>query len=103
MGTVTITMSVGAVMGGKMESQRREAVEVKRPGFIVRAGSTEEIQEIVRLANQNKIPIIPIGALTSTYYETVPSEGCIMLDMSRMKNIEIDEDIMTVTLEPGVN
>jgi FAD/FMN-containing dehydrogenase len=99
MGTVTISMSVGM---DTMESQRHEAAEVKRPGFVVRAGSTEEVQEIVRLANQYKIPIIPMGALTSTYCETVPSQGCIMLDFSRMKKIELDEDIMTVTLEPGV-
>jgi FAD/FMN-containing dehydrogenase len=99
MGTVTISMSVGM---DSMESQRREAAEIKRPGFIARAGNTEEVQAIVRLANQYKIPIIPMGALTSTYYETVPSQGCIMLDLSRMKKIEVDEDIMTVTLEPGV-
>jgi len=99
MGTVTISMSVGM---DTMESQRVETQEVKRPGFIVRVGSTDEVQEIVRIANQYKIPIIPMGALTSTYYETVPSQGCIMLDMSRMKSIEIDEELMTVTLEPGV-
>jgi len=40
--------------------------------------------------------------MTSAYAETTSIEDCIMLDMSRMKNIEIDEDIMTVTLEPGV-
>jgi FAD/FMN-containing dehydrogenase len=99
MGTTTISMSVGM---DTMASQRVETQEVKRPGFIVKAGSTAEVQEIVRLANQYKIPIIPMGALTSTYYETVPSQGCIMLDLSRMKKIELDEDTMTVTLEPGV-
>ncbi len=99
MGTVTISAAVGR---DRMTEYRRELVEEKRPGFVVRAGSKEEVQEIVRLANQNKIAVIPIGAFTSTYYETTPVEGAIMLDFSRMKNIEIDEDIMTVTLEPGV-
>ena len=81
----------------------RQIETPKKPDFIVRAGSTEEIQEIVRLANQYKVPIVPIGAFTGVYRGAVPLEGGIMLDMSRMKNIEIDEDIMTVTLEPGVN
>jgi len=76
--------------------------KVIKPGFIVRAGSTKDIQEIVRLANEYKIPIVPLGAMTSEYSGTVPMEGGIMLDMSRMKNIEIDEELMTVTLEPGV-
>jgi FAD/FMN-containing dehydrogenase len=100
MGTVTITMSVGM---DKVPGMLRDAAyEVERPGFVVRAGSKEEAQAIVRLANQYKIPIIPMGALTSTYYETVPSQGCIMLDFSRMNRIELDEDMMTVTFEPGV-
>ncbi len=74
----------------------------KKPGFIVRAGSTEEVQVIVRLANQYKVPVIPMGSLTSMYSEAVPSEGGIMIDLSRMKKIEIDEELMTVTIEVGV-
>ncbi len=74
----------------------------KPPDFIVRAGSKEEVQEIIRLANEYKVPVIPMGALTGQYQEVVPDMGGIMLDMSRMKNIEIDEELMTVTLEPGV-
>lgn len=74
----------------------------KQPDFIVRAGSKEEIQEIVRLANQYKVAVIPMGALTGMYAGAIPAEGGIMLDMSRMKNIEIDEESMNVTLEPGV-
>jgi len=87
---------------GKFSVGRQETPEGKKPGFIVRAGSKEEVQEIVRLANEYKVPIIPLGAMTSAYAETTPIEGCIMLDFSRMKNIEIDEELMTVTLEPGV-
>jgi FAD/FMN-containing dehydrogenase len=99
MGTTTASAAVGQ---DRMTEYRREKVKEHRPGFVVRAGSKEEVQEIVRLANQHKIPIIPVAAFTSTYYETTPEEGCIMLDMRRMKGIEIDEDIMTVTFEPGV-
>jgi len=99
MGTTTASAAVGQ---DRMSEYRRENVQEHKPGFVVRAGSTNEIQEIVRLANQYKIAIIPVAAFTSTYYETTPEEGCIMLDMRRMKGIEIDEDIMTVTFEPGV-
>jgi FAD/FMN-containing dehydrogenase len=76
--------------------------ETKKPGFIVRPGNTNEVQEVIRLANQYKVPVIPVGALTPTYYETVPTEGCIMIDFSRMNKIEIDEELMIVTFEPGV-
>jgi glycolate oxidase len=87
---------------GKFSVGMQEIPEAKKPGFIVRPGSKEQIQEIVRLANQYTIPIIPVGAMTSTYYETVPTLGCIMLDLSRMNKIEIDEELMTVSFEPGV-
>jgi FAD/FMN-containing dehydrogenase len=87
---------------GRFSVGMQEMLEAKKPGFIVRPGSKEQIQEIVRLANQYKVPIIPVGAMTSAYYETVPTLGCIMLDFSRMKKIEIDEESMTITLEPGV-
>ncbi len=81
-------------------TEEREAS--KKPSFVVNAGSTEEIQAIVRLANEYKVPIVPIGAFTGVYRDAVPLEGGIMLDMKRMKGIEIDEDVMTVTIEPGV-
>ena len=60
---------------GKYSVGMQEIPEAKKPGFIVRPGSTEEVQEIVRLANEYKVPIIPVGAMTSTYYETVPTLG----------------------------
>jgi glycolate oxidase len=99
MGTTTASQAVGR---DRMTQYSRKDVVEHRPGFIIRAATKEEVQEIVRIANQHKIPIIPMGAFTSTYYETTPEEGCIMLDLSRMKKIEIDEDLMTITLEPGV-
>jgi len=82
------------------EHEQKEAT--KKPSCIVRVGSTEEIQQIVRLANKYKAPLIPIGTMTSVYRETTPLEGGIVLDFSRMKNIEIDEELMTVTFDPGV-
>jgi glycolate oxidase len=98
-----ILESYMATTTGKFSVGKQEMPEeIKKPGFIVRARNTEEVQEVVRLANQYKVPIIPVGALTSTYYETVPMEGCIMMDFSRMNKIEIDEELMTATFEPGV-
>jgi FAD/FMN-containing dehydrogenase len=74
----------------------------KRPDFVARPRNTKEIQEIVRLSNEHKFPVIPMGSLTSEYAEAVPLEGGIMLDMSKMNCIELDEELMHVTIEPGV-
>jgi len=86
---------------------RRDRTEIliekpKKPDFVSRPRNTEEVQEIVRLANEYKVPVIPMGAFTSEYAESVPLEGGIILDFSRMKHIEIDAELMTVTFEPGV-
>jgi len=69
-----------------------DAVKPKKPDFIVRVGSTEEIQQIVRLANQYKLPVIPMAGLTSQYAEAVPTMGGIMIDLNRMRKIELDEE-----------
>jgi FAD/FMN-containing dehydrogenase len=74
----------------------------KKPEFVVMPRSTKEIQEIVRLANEIKVPVIPMGSLTSEYADSVPLEGGIMLDMKKMNHIELDEELMNVTIEPGV-
>jgi glycolate oxidase len=98
----TILEAYMTTVTGRFSVGKQEIPEENKPGFIVRAGSKEQVQGIVRLANEYKIPIIPMGALTSAYYDSTPAKGCIMLDLSRMKNIETDAELMTVTFEPGV-
>ncbi len=69
------------------------------PDFIVIAGSVEEVQNVVRLANRYSIPIIPIGSSTSMYSETTPFEGGIMLNFGRMNKIDVDLNDRKVTFE----
>ncbi len=65
--------------------------------------STEEVSKIMSYARQNRIPVTPRGAGTNLVGSTVPLEGGIILDLSRMNHIiELDADTMTVTVEPGV-
>jgi FAD/FMN-containing dehydrogenase len=73
------------------------------PDFVVIAGSVEEVQNVVRLANRYSIPIIPIGSSTSMYSETTPFEGGIMLNFGRMNHIDVDLNDRKVTFEPGVS
>ena len=65
----------------------------KPQGVVVRPGSTQEVVEIVRLANQTRTPLIPMGgkASISGVPKGQPGRG-IIVDMRRMdKVIEIDE------------
>ena len=72
------------------------------PDYVLRPGSVEEIQAMVRFAKENKVQITPycwgtnVGGLTL-------APGGILLDLRRLnKLIEINENTMTATIEPAV-
>lgn len=65
--------------------------------------STKEVSEVMKYAWENNIPVTPRGAGTNLVGSTVPVDGGIVLDLSRMNHIlELDEDTFTATVEPGV-
>lgn len=65
--------------------------------------SAKEVQNIIKYANENKIHITPRGSGTGLTGATVPLHGGIVLDLSKMNRIlEIDEENLTLTVEPGV-
>ena len=73
------------------------------PEVVCEAESTEEVSAILRVCYDNNIPVTPRGAGTNLVGSTVPLEGGIILDLSRMDRVlELDEDTMTVTVEPGM-
>ena len=66
--------------------------------------TTKEVQAIVRIANEHKIPLWPISRGKNFGYGSAAPvmSGSIVLDMSRMKKIKMDVENGTVLLEPGV-
>jgi glycolate oxidase len=73
------------------------------PDIVVKPGSVEETSEIMRLANRNLVPVTIRGGGSSTSGGCLSAQGGIVLETLRMNRIiEIDEDCMTVTVEPGV-
>ena len=79
------------------------SVHQSMPACIVRPGSAEEVQKIMRYANKNKIPVVPRGAGSGMSGQTVPIDGGIVLDMKRMNHIlEIRPEDVLCKVEPGV-
>jgi 4-cresol dehydrogenase (hydroxylating) flavoprotein subunit len=66
--------------------------------------TTEEVRGIVRVAAEHRIPLWPISrGKNFGYGGSAPQvSGSLVLDLSRMKKIEVDEQNGTVLLEPGV-
>ncbi|KIY21766.1 MULTISPECIES: glycolate oxidase subunit GlcD [Mesobacillus] len=73
------------------------------PDAVVSPRNKQEISEIVKLCNEHKIPIVPRGSGTNLSAGTCPTEGGIVLLFKHLNKIlEIDEENLTATVQPGV-
>ena len=73
------------------------------PEVLVKVVSTEEIAAIMRYANEQRIPVVVRGSGTGLVGAAVALHGGIMLETVLMDNIlELDENNLTVTVQPGV-
>ena len=71
--------------------------------MVIRPYSPQEVSQILRLANERRIPVYPMGAASGMTGGAVPLHGGISLNMNRINRIiEIDEVNMTSIVEPGV-
>ncbi len=73
------------------------------PDLIVTPERSEQVPEIVRIANRYKIPFIARGAGTGLSGGSVPVSGGIVILLTRMNRIlELDQENMVLLVEPGV-
>jgi len=74
-----------------------------RPDGAVWVSGTEEVSQILRLANEHAFPVIPRGAGTSLTGAAVPASGGVVLDLCRMNRIlDIRVEDRLVVVQPGV-
>lgn len=75
----------------------------RMPEVLVEALSTEEVSKIMTYAYENNIPVVARGSGTGLVGASVAIHGGIMISLAKMNRIlEIDEENLTLTLEPGV-
>ncbi|MDX8290405.1 glycolate oxidase subunit GlcD [Metabacillus indicus] len=73
------------------------------PDAVIAPRTALETAEILKLCNEHGIPIVPRGSGTNLCAGTCPTEGGIVLLFKHMNRIlEIDEENLTATVEPGV-
>lgn len=73
------------------------------PEVLVEVKSTGEVSEIMKYAHLHNIPVTPRGQGTGLVGASVAVHGGIMMNMSLMNQIlELDEENLTLTVEPGV-
>ncbi|MBN7574983.1 2-hydroxy-acid oxidase [Clostridium sp. 2-1] len=75
----------------------------KMPDIVIQTISADEVSKVMKYAYENDIPVTPRGSGTGLVGAAVPLKGGIVIDLSRMNKIlELDEENLTLTLEPGV-
>jgi glycolate oxidase len=73
------------------------------PSVVLKPRTAEEISEILKICNKEKIPLTPRGAGTGLSGGALPIYGGVLLSMERFNKIlQIDERNLQATVEPGV-
>jgi D-lactate dehydrogenase (cytochrome) len=76
---------------------------VPPPAAVVFALSTQDVAEVVTLASQYRVPVIPFGVGSSLEGHLLAVQGGISIDVSRMNQVlAINAEDLTVTVQPGV-
>lgn len=78
-------------------------VHRKRPDVVVQPQNTKQVQEIVKLANRQKVPLVPRGAGSGLCGAAVPIDTGVVVDMQRMNKVkDVRVSDLFCVLEPGV-
>ena len=73
------------------------------PQAVVFALTAEEVQAVVRLCNQHRVPLTPRGRGTGTAGGSLPEQGGVALSLERMNRIlKVDPANRMIVSEPGV-
>ncbi|TFG34909.1 FAD-binding oxidoreductase [Candidatus Thorarchaeota archaeon] len=90
---VLLTYSVSASM----------SYEPVMPGAVVRPANTIEVSEILKIANKFKVPVTPRSGGSSLQGEVIPQEGGLVIDLLRLDEIELHQELRAVTVGAGIN
>jgi len=73
------------------------------PDLVVQPKNAEEVGAVVKWANEHDIPLIPVSSGVHFYGCTIPKQGGVVVDLTRMNKIfEVDDYNRRVRIEPGV-
>ena len=83
---------------------RDASMDTGMPNVVVFPKTTQDVVDIVQVANTSKVPVIPRGSGSNVSGGVIAtSRGGIIVSLTRMNKIlELDEDNFQVLVEPGV-
>ncbi|MBS7625340.1 MAG: FAD-binding oxidoreductase [Candidatus Bathyarchaeia archaeon] len=69
--------------------------------ILVKPSSTSEVSLILKIANEMKIPVFPVGGRTGLVGGSIPTKPGIILSLERMNKIEVDRENLMAVAEAG--
>ncbi len=114
MDNATVIFELEKIIGEKYVSNQPEMQFLYHHDFItaepegrcdiaIMPGSAEEVQEIVKIANKYKIPVVPWVSGINFGSCATPLKGGIVVDLRRLNRVlEVNEDDMYVLVEGGI-
>ena len=69
--------------------------------ILVKPCSTDEVSQVLRTANEDIVPVFPVGGRTGLVGASVPTEQGIVLSLERMNKIEIHQENLMAIAEAG--
>ena len=78
-------------------------LDVPAADIVVAPGTPAEVEHVVQIASDHRVPVTPRGGGSGTQGGTLAPYGGIALDLSRLTRIiDIDEETLAVTVEAGI-
>jgi glycolate oxidase len=90
---------------GELAAYARDATPLfhAMPDAVVFPRTTDQVAQVLRLATEQGVPVVPRGAGSNLCAATVPLTGGIVLSLTRMTQIvEISNDELLARVQPGV-
>ena len=73
------------------------------PDLVVEAKSAEQVEALLRLANEHRFPVTPRGTGTGLAGGAIPIAGGVVLSLASMNRIlSVDPENLIAVVEPGV-
>jgi FAD/FMN-containing dehydrogenase len=80
-------------------------IEPRKPSYITKPRSSNQVQKLVKLASEELIPLTPVSSPGGPRFhgDTIPDPGGVVVDLSSIDRIlRVDRRNKTVHIEPGV-
>ncbi len=94
-----------ATRGDELAAFSRDAFPGRggRPDVVARAGSADEVRDVLVYADSRGVPVVPRAMGTSLTGAVVPAEGGVVLDLRPMDElVELNAEDMYARVQPGV-